>query len=159
FQILIEFVGCFVDCARVAVIAGNEQTGLRRPHEARRIASVAPHDRFALRAILHNELADQLRIERQRVTQQILPDAKLEPDDLAGCRRKRCWLDPHIVGEKRSAGEHGNRSNTRYVEHEFSPRSKTGGAALPLIYGWRYGKGTTGSVGVLVPPCPCRSPW
>ena len=104
-QILIELFRRQLDGARVAAIADDEQAGRGHAQEARRIGAVAADDRLAAGRILDDELIDERGIARQRIAEQILPDAQPHADDLAGLRREGRRLDPHVVGdERRSSG-------------------------------------------------------
>ena len=100
-----NFSGGHLDGAGVAAIADDEQAGRGHAQEARRIAAVPADERLAARRILEDELIDERRIARQRIAEQVLPDAQPHADDLAGLRRERRRLDPHVVGDERHGAD------------------------------------------------------
>src|SRR5258706_10579185 len=97
-HILIELVCRQVDGAGVAAVADHEHTGRRRAHEARWIATVTTDNGFATGRVFDDELLDERGIPRQGIPQKVLPDTQPDPDNLAGLRSKRHWLDPHVMG-------------------------------------------------------------
>ena len=116
-QVLIELVGRQLDRARVAAVADDEQAGRGHAHEARRIGAVAADDRLAAGRILDDELIDERGIARQRIAEEVLPDAQPHADDLAGFRREGRRLDPHVVGGERRAAQRDGR-------HHQQPRRR-----------------------------------
>ena len=101
--------------ARVAAIADDEQAGRGHAQEARRIGAVAADDRLAAVGIVDDELIDERGIARQRIAEQILPDAQPHADDLAGVRRERRRLDPHVVGGERHAAQDDDRQHDQHA--------------------------------------------
>ena len=96
----------------------TSKPGVRHAQEARRIAAVAADHRLAAVRILDDELIDERGIARQRIAEQVLPDAQSHADDLAGLRREGRRLDPHVVGgaavsghQQRHGGESRRKSN------------------------------------------------
>ena len=96
----------------MTLIAEDEKPGIGHAHKAGRIRAVMTVYRFAAARIDADELIDERRIARQRISEKILADSQFHSDDLSGIREKRGRLDPHVVSGERGYGKNESDNKT-----------------------------------------------
>ena len=72
--------------------------------------AITADDRFPAGGIDTDELLDQRRITRNRISEKILPDPQPESDDFSGIRKECGGLNPHVMGSQRRGANEYQRS-------------------------------------------------